>query len=83
MIPFLKIYMKELIWIMNNRFGKLVQSFLTSYIIGECNYSINTKASYSTVSIKVLRANLSAFDSASPDNESISINCLLVSPLIM
>lgn len=33
---------------MNNRFSKLVQSFLTSYIIGECNYSMNTKASYST-----------------------------------
>ena len=33
---------------MNNRFSKLLQSFLTSYIINECNYSINTKASYST-----------------------------------
>ena len=33
---------------MNNRFSKLLQSFLTDYIIGECNYSINTKASYST-----------------------------------
>ena len=33
---------------MNNRFSKLVQTFLTSYIIGECNYSNNTKASYST-----------------------------------
>lgn len=33
---------------MNNRFGKLVQNFLTSYIIGECNYSNNTKASYSS-----------------------------------
>ncbi len=33
---------------MNNRFSKLVQEFLTGYIIGECNYSINTKASYST-----------------------------------
>lgn len=33
---------------MNNRFSKLVQKFLTSYIIGECNYSINTKSSYST-----------------------------------
>ncbi len=33
---------------MINRFSKLVQSFLTTYIIGECNYSINTKASYST-----------------------------------
>ena len=32
---------------MNNRFSKLVQTFLTSYIIGECNYSNNTKASYS------------------------------------
>lgn len=32
---------------MNNRFSKLVQSFLTSYIFGECNYSINTKSSYS------------------------------------
>lgn len=33
---------------MTNRFSKLVQEFLTSYIIGECNYSINTKASYAT-----------------------------------
>ena len=33
---------------MNNRFSKLVQKFLTSYIIAECNYSINTKSSYST-----------------------------------
>lgn len=33
---------------MNNRFSKLVQEFLTGYIIGECNYSINTKNSYST-----------------------------------
>ena len=33
---------------MSNRFGKLVQDFLTSYIIGECNYSMNTKASYAT-----------------------------------
>lgn len=33
---------------MNNRFSKLVQEFLTSYILGECNYSINTKSSYST-----------------------------------
>lgn len=33
---------------MNNRFSKLIQTFLTSYIIGECNYSNNTKASYST-----------------------------------
>lgn len=32
----------------NNKFSKLVQEFLTSYIIGECNYSINTKNSYST-----------------------------------
>ena len=31
----------------NNRFGKLIQKFLTNYIINECNYSINTKASYS------------------------------------
>lgn len=28
---------------MNNRFSKLVQNFLTNYIIGECNYSMNTK----------------------------------------
>lgn len=34
---------------MNNRFSKLVQEFLTSYIIGECNYSMNTKSSYSTM----------------------------------
>ncbi len=33
---------------MNNRFSKLVQEFLTNYIISECNYSINTKKSYST-----------------------------------
>ena len=33
---------------MTNRFSKLVQNFLTTYIIGECNYSMNTKASYST-----------------------------------
>ena len=33
---------------MTNRFSKLVQEFLTSYLIGECNYSINTKSSYST-----------------------------------
>ena len=33
---------------MINRFSKSVQSFLTTYIIGECNYSMNTKASYST-----------------------------------
>ena len=33
---------------MNNRFSKLVQYFLTAYIIGECNYSMNTKSSYAT-----------------------------------
>lgn len=33
---------------MTNRFSKLLQEFLTDYIIGECNYSMNTKASYST-----------------------------------
>lgn len=33
---------------MTNRFSKLVQEFLTTYVIGECNYSMNTKASYST-----------------------------------
>ena len=33
---------------MTNRFSKLLQHFLTSYIMGECNYSVNTKASYST-----------------------------------
>ena len=33
---------------MKNKFSKLVQSFLTDYIIGECNYSNNTKQSYST-----------------------------------
>ena len=33
---------------MNNRFSKLLQSFLTEYIVNECNYSNNTKASYST-----------------------------------
>lgn len=33
---------------MTNRFSKLVQEFLTSYLIGECNYSNNTKSSYST-----------------------------------
>lgn len=31
-----------------NNFSKLLQTFLTDYIIGECNYSLNTKASYST-----------------------------------
>lgn len=33
---------------MTNRFSKLVQKFLTTYVIGECNYSMNTKASYAT-----------------------------------
>ena len=33
---------------MTNRFSKLVQEFLTTYVIGECNYSMNTKASYAT-----------------------------------
>ena len=33
---------------MTNKFSKLVQSFLTTYTIGECNYSMNTKVSYST-----------------------------------
>lgn len=33
---------------MTNRFSKLIQGFLTNYIIGECNYSMNTKSSYST-----------------------------------
>ncbi|MGN0973812.1 MAG: tyrosine-type recombinase/integrase [Bacilli bacterium] len=33
---------------MANRFSKLVQDFLTTYIIGECNYSKNTRSSYST-----------------------------------
>ena len=42
-----KIYMKELI-LMNNRFAILLQKFLTSYIIQECNDSINTKDSYAT-----------------------------------
>ncbi len=31
-----------------NNFSKLLQSFLTDYIVNECNYSLNTKASYST-----------------------------------
>lgn len=31
-----------------NRYGRLVQSFLTDYILSECNYSLNTKKSYST-----------------------------------
>lgn len=31
-----------------NRFSKLLQTFLTEYIIVECNYSDNTKVSYST-----------------------------------
>lgn len=31
-----------------NNFSKLLQSFLTDYIVGECNCSLNTKASYST-----------------------------------
>lgn len=33
---------------MNNKFSRLVQNFLTDYIIGECNYSRETKKSYST-----------------------------------
>lgn len=33
---------------MTNRFSKLVQAFLTTYIISECNYSGNTKSSYAT-----------------------------------
>ena len=33
---------------MTNRFSKLVQAFLTTYIISECNYSDNTKSSYAT-----------------------------------
>ena len=33
---------------MTNRFSKLVQEFLTTYIVGECNYSMNTRTSYST-----------------------------------
>jgi len=33
---------------MNNRFSKLVQKFLTSYIVDELNYSDNTKKSYTT-----------------------------------
>ena len=33
---------------MTNRFSKLIQDFLTTYIIGECNYSVNTRVSYST-----------------------------------
>ncbi len=32
---------------MNNKFSELVQSFLTSYLINECNFSTNTVASYS------------------------------------
>lgn len=31
-----------------NRYGKLLQSFLSDYLLGECNYSLNTKKSYST-----------------------------------
>lgn len=31
-----------------NNFSKLLQSFLTDYIVSECNYSLNTKTSYST-----------------------------------
>lgn len=31
-----------------NKFAKLLQSFLTNYIVDECNYSLNTKKSYST-----------------------------------
>lgn len=33
---------------MTNRFSKIVQTFLTTYIISECNYSGNTKSSYAT-----------------------------------
>ena len=39
--------MRELILYMN-KFAKLLQSFLTNYIVDECNYSLNTKKSYST-----------------------------------
>ncbi len=34
---------------MTNNFGYLLQSYLTDYIIGERNYSINTQQSYATV----------------------------------
>ena len=40
---------------MINRFNKLVQEFLTSYVISECNYSINTKKSYSTTFYLLLK----------------------------
>ena len=40
---------------MTNRFSKLVQDFLTTYIIGECNYSMNTKVSYSTTFYLLLK----------------------------
>ena len=32
----------------NNRFSKLAQDFLTSYIVSECNHFMNTKAYYAT-----------------------------------
>lgn len=31
-----------------NNFSKLLQAFLTDYIISVCNYLLNTKSSYST-----------------------------------
>ena len=46
MISFQKNYIKELI-LVNNKFSELVQSFLTSYLRNECNFSTNTIASYS------------------------------------
>ena len=35
-------------YLMNNNFSKLLQSFLTDYIINDCGFSKNTKTSYST-----------------------------------
>jgi len=43
-----KNYMKGLIFIMNNKFGILLQSFLDDYLINEINCSLNTQSSYAT-----------------------------------
>jgi len=48
MILFQKSYMKELIFLKNNNFSRLLQTFLTTYIINDCGFSKNTKSSYST-----------------------------------
>ncbi len=64
---------------MNNRFSKLLQSFLTNYIIGECNYSNNTKVSYSTT-FYLLTQYLNNVHRIKPNNieiESIDKNMII------